>query len=195
MGRIARLGAGFWRWTTRGPKWHYIAGIIAPLVAMLTLLGSRKDRAGTPRVRRETRPWKVAAAVHLYAYKLTRGRLGGHLTPLQIQLLTTEGRKTHRERTTPLTYLRHGDSYVLVASNGGRDFPPIWYRNLQANPRAAIQIYGRKLQVVARTADDAEREELWQKVVSLWDGYVGYQLRTDRRIPLVILSPETIAGS
>ena len=78
---------------------------------------------------------------------------------------------------------------VLVASKGGHPKHPAWYHNLRANPDAAVQVGAERRAVHARVASEAERERLWPKAVATYSGYRGYQQRTDRQIPLVILEP------
>jgi len=104
-------------------------------------------------------------------------------------LLDHVGAKSGKRRTTPLAYLADGDRIVIVASKGGHPRHPAWYHNLRANPRTTVQVGRRKLDVDARVAGPEERERLWPRVVDLYEGYAGYQQRTDREIPLVILEP------
>ena len=93
------------------------------------------------------------------------------------------------KRTSPLSYIRDGDSYVIVASKGGYPQNPAWFHNLKANPETRVQLGTRKVPVTARVATDAERKRLWPKVVKAYSGYEGYQRRTERKIPLVVLEP------
>ncbi|HKH11862.1 MAG TPA: nitroreductase/quinone reductase family protein, partial [Rubrobacter sp.] len=87
---------------------------------------------------------KWATRVHSALYRATGGRVGGSLVGSPVLLLVTTGRKTGQRRTTPLLYLRDGDRYVTVASNGGAPKPPLWWLNLQANPEATVETGGRK---------------------------------------------------
>jgi deazaflavin-dependent oxidoreductase (nitroreductase family) len=130
---------------------------------------------------------QLASTAHSLAYTVTRGRVGGRLGRLPILLLTTIGNKTGKRRTTPLVYLRDGDDLVLVASNGGSDRSPSWFWNLRADNHAVVQINGAREPVVATIATKDERDRLWPEVVSLWPGYAGYQQKTKRLIPLVLL--------
>ncbi|WIM89824.1 nitroreductase family deazaflavin-dependent oxidoreductase [Candidatus Mycobacterium wuenschmannii] len=101
--------------------------------------------------------------------------------------LHTTGRKSGLSRSCYLTAPIHDDHrVVLVASKGGDDRNPDWYQNLQAHPDAEIVIHGRRHKVRARTADAAEKSELWPKIVAQYQGYAGYQRRTTRDIPVVI---------
>ncbi len=127
---------------------------------------------------------------HVFWYRLTGGRIGGRFGRLNMLLLTTTGRKSGRPWTTPLTYLADGDEMVLVASNGGSPGHPAWYLNLRSNPQVTVERLGRKMAVTARTATPEEKARLWPMVVAMYSGYAGYQRRTTRQIPLVILRPE-----
>jgi deazaflavin-dependent oxidoreductase (nitroreductase family) len=80
---------------------------------------------------------------------------------------------------------------VLVASKGGDDRNPDWYRNLQSHPDAELVIHGERHKIHARTADASEKAELWPKIVAAYKGYAGYQERTDREIPVVICELQT----
>jgi deazaflavin-dependent oxidoreductase (nitroreductase family) len=106
-------------------------------------------------------------------------------------LLTTQGRRSRKRRTTPLVYLRDGQNLVVIASYGGRDDHPGWFWNLESNHQAQVRIDGRSIAVVTRKASNKERARLWPLVLLLWPGYARYQERTRRTIPLVILSPNS----
>jgi deazaflavin-dependent oxidoreductase (nitroreductase family) len=109
-------------------------------------------------------------------------------------LLEHVGAKSGTERTTPLAYAVDGDDVVIVASKGGHPKHPAWFHNLMAHPDTAIQIGSERRPVRARVADTKERERLWPAVVAVYAGYEGYQQRTERQIPLVILEPRKPDG-
>lgn len=109
-------------------------------------------------------------------------------------LLTTTGRRSGRPHTTALTYLTEGAHYAVVASNGGAPHHPAWYHNLRAHPEAQIQVGPIAYRVHAREAIGAERERLWNRMVQLYAGYRGYQTRTTRQIPVVVLEPIRSGG-
>ena len=94
-----------------------------------------------------------------------------------------------RPHTTVLTYLTEDAHYAVVASNGGAPHHPAWYHNLRAHPEAQIQVGPIAYRVHAREAVGAERERLWNRMVQLYAGYRGYQTRTTRQIPVVVLEP------
>jgi deazaflavin-dependent oxidoreductase (nitroreductase family) len=104
-------------------------------------------------------------------------------------LLDHVGAKSGTVRTAPLAYLKDGDDYVIVASKGGHPRNPAWFHNLVAHPDTTVQVGSKRHAVNARVADPGERERLWPQIVDLYPGYRGYQERTDREIPLVILEP------
>ena len=104
---------------------------------------------------------RAMGRAHRAVYRLSGGRLLGRVAGMPVLMLTTTGRRTGRARTTPLTYFELGDEIAIVASNGGEDSPPRWWLNLQAEPRATIEIAGRSEQVTARAATAAEHAQLW----------------------------------
>ena len=126
---------------------------------------------------------------HVRRYQETDGEVGYIWNDATTLLLTTTGRKTGERRTTPLIFTRDGDDYLIVASMGGAPQHPQWYLNLQADPHAHIQVRAEHLDVTARTAADDDKPRLWAIVTEQWPNYDLYQSRTDRTIPLVVLSP------
>lgn len=115
--------------------------------------------------------------------------MGGQLLGFPMLLLTTTGRRSGHPHTTALTYLTEGPSYAVVASNGGAPRHPAWFLNLRAFPQAQIQVGPMVYRVQAREAMGAERERLWNRMVQLYAGYRGYQARTTRQIPVLVLEP------
>ena len=133
---------------------------------------------------------RVMSRLNTWAYRATGGRLGGtFLRGAPVLLMTVVGRKTGRRLTVPLLYLRDGERLVIVASKGGMDDHPLWYLNLLANPDVDVQISTDERPMRARVADDAERAELWPKLVAMYRDYADYQARTTRQIPVVVLTP------
>jgi deazaflavin-dependent oxidoreductase (nitroreductase family) len=126
---------------------------------------------------------------HVRAYRETGGETGYLWNGVPALLLTTTGRRTGRPRTSALIFARDGDDYLVVASMGGAPQHPSWYLNLQTNPSAEIQVKDDHLSVVARTASDDEKSRLWRIVCEQWPNYDAYQSRTDRVIPVVVLTP------
>jgi len=103
-------------------------------------------------------------------------------------LLTTVGRRSGRDLTMPLIFGRSGADYVIVASKGGAPAHPAWYFNLQANPEVRVQVKADKFQARARTAEGAERASLWKDMVRIYSPYELYQTKTQREIPVVVLT-------
>ncbi len=106
-------------------------------------------------------------------------------------LLTHRGARTGSGRTNPLAYFRDGDDYVVVASKGGAPTNPDWYHNLLAHPDATIEVGTDELAVTARPADEQERERLWAMITSANPAFAEYETKTERRIPVMILTPVT----
>jgi deazaflavin-dependent oxidoreductase (nitroreductase family) len=129
------------------------------------------------------------SAVHRVLYRASGGRVGGRIWGLSILLLTTTGRKSGRPRTTPLCFLPDGDSLVVVASNGGMDWFPAWSLNLLDQPRATVEVGRVRRDVVAHRALPDEQARLWAEITAIAPGYLKYQQRTSRVIPLVVLDP------
>jgi deazaflavin-dependent oxidoreductase (nitroreductase family) len=124
---------------------------------------------------------------HVERYQATDGEEGHDWEGTITLLLTTTGRRTGKERTTPLIYQPEGDAYLVVASNGGADEPPLWYVNLEANPEVQVQVWGDRFTARARTATPEEKPPLWRKMAAAWPDYDEYQKKTTRDIPVVIL--------
>ena len=135
---------------------------------------------------------RAVTLLHRAVLRASRGRVGWRLSGLPMLLLATRGRITGKRRVTPLGYIEDGDRLVLVASYGGDPRHPKWYRNLCAHPEVEVRRSGGAgggvEPMTARTATAEEKARLWPKVVVAYAGYQRYQERTDRDIPLVILT-------
>jgi deazaflavin-dependent oxidoreductase (nitroreductase family) len=132
---------------------------------------------------------RAATRLHSFVYRATNGKIGGRMLGSPVLLLITTGRKSGRERTVPLLYLRDGENLVIVGSNGGAATHPAWWLNLRANPEAIVEVGDQKLRVRAKKADPEEKERLWPKLVAMYPSYEDYRRRTDREIPVVLLKP------
>ena len=133
---------------------------------------------------------RVMSRLNTWIYRMTGGRVFGkwlHGEP--IILLTVRGRKSGRKLTVPLIHLRDGDRMIVVASKGGMDQHPLWYLNLVANPEVEVQSGSATHSMRAHTADETERAHYWPRVVALNADFSDYQARTQRQIPIVILTP------
>jgi deazaflavin-dependent oxidoreductase (nitroreductase family) len=122
-------------------------------------------------------------------YVATDGEEGHDWQGTQTLILTTTGRRSGLQRVHPLIYGRHGDDYLVVASKGGAPQHPDWYLNLEAHPEVEIQVKGDKFRAHARTARPEEKAELWSIMTKEWPDYDGYQEKTERVIPVVVLEP------
>jgi deazaflavin-dependent oxidoreductase (nitroreductase family) len=131
---------------------------------------------------------------HRVIRAVSGGRLlGDKVLGMDVVELHVVGRKSGERRSTMLTApVRDGDAVVLVASKGGDERDPEWYRNLVANPHVELTIHGTTLPYTARTASADEKAELWPRIVAASSDYGSYQRRTGRDIPVVICEP---AGS
>lgn len=125
---------------------------------------------------------------HTKVYRATRGVIGHRIPGLAPMLLLDHvGARSGARRTSPLLYVEDGPTLFIVASKGGYEKHPGWLHNLRAHPDTTVQIGARRQAVHAREATAAERARLWPKAVAAYSGYSGYQARTQREIPLVIL--------
>ncbi len=126
---------------------------------------------------------------HVDRYVATDGEEGyAWRNDASILILTTTGRKSGEERTNALIFGRHGDDYLVVGSKGGAPAPPSWYLNLVAHPEVHVQVKGDRFAAHARTATAEEKPELWKTMTAIWPDYDGYQQRTEREIPVVVLT-------
>ena len=128
----------------------------------------------------------VAKQIHRYVE--TDGREGHEWRGVPTLLLTTRGRKSGKLRRTALIYGKDGEErYLLVASKGGAPEHPSWYLNLTEHPEVEVQVGADKFAARARTADAQEKPRLWQVMASIWPDYDGYQKKTGRDIPVVVV--------
>ncbi|MEE6165742.1 MULTISPECIES: nitroreductase family deazaflavin-dependent oxidoreductase [unclassified Mycolicibacterium] len=130
---------------------------------------------------------KLMNLAHRFVLTVSGKRLLAHPFGMPLVELRTVGRKSGQPRSCFLTTPVHDSKrVVLVASKGGDDRHPDWYRNLQAHPDAELLINGERRKVHARTASPEEKAALWPKIVASYQGYANYQKRTTRDIPVVI---------
>lgn len=124
---------------------------------------------------------------HVKRYRETDGNEGHDWQGATVLILTTTGRKSGKQRSTPLIYGRDGDDYLVVASKGGAPDHPAWYLNLTDHPDVEVQVWGERFPAKGRTATSEEKQRLWQTMVERWPAYADYQRRTARDIPVVVL--------
>jgi deazaflavin-dependent oxidoreductase (nitroreductase family) len=133
---------------------------------------------------------KSMNTVHRGLMKVSGGKLGWTAGKMPVLELTTTGRKSGEQRSTMLTTpWQDGDKMAIVASAGGNDTHPAWYLNLEADPNVTVRTEDGTTSMTARTAAGDERTELWDEITSKYKNYSGYQSKTDREIPVVILEP------
>jgi deazaflavin-dependent oxidoreductase (nitroreductase family) len=125
---------------------------------------------------------------HVRVYRETAGEHGYNWRGTTILLLTTTGRRSGEERTTPLIHRTDDGRWVVVASKGGTPENPAWYENLVTNPEVTIQVKGEEIPVSATSAEGEERDRLWSLMAEVWPGYDDYQAKTERQIPIVVLT-------
>jgi deazaflavin-dependent oxidoreductase (nitroreductase family) len=125
---------------------------------------------------------------HVERYRETDGQEGHEWKGTTALLLTTTGRRSGEKRTLPLIYQPDGDRYVVVASKGGSKDHPGWYYNLVEDPDVEVQVLGDRFKARASTAEGDERERLWKLMTAAWPAYDEYQTKTDRQIPVVVLT-------
>lgn len=148
--------------------------------------GQPNSRPGTAIARMMQRG---VMGLHTLLYQVSGGIVGGRKFNSPVLLLTTTGRKTGKQRVTPLLYLPDGDTMVIVASNGGAAKDPVWWLNLQKQPVAKVQVGRRRLSVRSDQATPEQKTRLWNLLTKMYPSYSDYQQRTERPIPVIILTP------
>ena len=124
-------------------------------------------------------------------YHLTGERAfrGSADSPSGFLKLTSTGRKSGQPRTVHLLYIRDGSAYVVTASNGGKQSPPGWFFNVRSNPQVSMKVQDRQVNAVAEIAEADKQRELWARLLEIAPMYAGYEKKTSREIPMVILQP------
>lgn len=129
-----------------------------------------------------------ASQAHAWLVRRTGGRFGGRLVGAEILVLRTTGRRSGQPRDAPMFFLRHGDDFAVVASNGASKRSPAWWLNLQSEPDAEALLRGKTYSVTARPATAEEVAELWPQFVELYSGYAHYKSIATRELPMVVLA-------
>jgi deazaflavin-dependent oxidoreductase (nitroreductase family) len=138
--------------------------------------------------------FKAITKFHQVLFDLTKGKIAGRASGMPVVKLTTIGRKSGQPRSTMLaTPLEEGDNVVLVASYGGDDRDPMWFANLVANPDVDVVMSGSNRSMRARVAEGDERTRLWETLTAKHSNYAGYQRKTSRQIPVIVLEPRATA--
>ena len=110
--------------------------------------------------------------------------------PLPCLLLTTTGRKSGKKRTLPLLYGEADGGYIIVASKGGAPSHPAWYLNLDSNSDVEVQVASKVFKAEAETVSEENRDRYWDIMREIWPFYDDYQAKTERKIPVVFLTPK-----
>lgn len=131
---------------------------------------------------------------HTQVYEASDGRIGAWIGPPLVGqpalLLSVTGRKSGQTRTTPLVYFKDRGNYILVGSDGAARRDPQWWKNLKVNPQATVRVGRNKFPATASLATGAERARLWQIAIGINPVWAEYQTRTERVLPVVVLTPD-----
>ena len=128
-------------------------------------------------------------ADHVEKYESSGGTEGTENQGARVIILTTVGAKSGKIRKTPLMRVEADGRYAVVASLGGAPTHPVWYHNVKANPRVALQDGPDKKEYLAREVTGDEKAIWWRRAVEAWPDYANYQKKTDRQIPVFVLEP------
>lgn len=118
------------------------------------------------------------------------GQVGGPFEGKNLLLLHTKGAKSGKERVNPVAYVRDDGHYVVIASKGGAPTNPDWYYNILAHPRLNVEVGAETIPVQAKVAEEPDRTRLYNKMVEVMPGFDDYRRRTERKIPVIVLTPE-----
>ena len=136
---------------------------------------------------RRRRLWGRFTDLNVVLYRASGGRIGGRMDRAPVLLLHHVGRKSGRQRVTPLLYLPDGDDLAIVASMGGSPKHPAWYHNLMAAPQTEVEVGRERRRVRAEVAAPQDKARLWPRLVDAYPAFATYQQRTEREIPVVLL--------
>ena len=121
-------------------------------------------------------------------FRANQGRVGGQFEGAPLLLLHSIGARSGRERVNPMMYLAVGEEFAVFASKAGADTNPDWYHNLRAHPEARVEVGAEAFEVTARVLDVNEREPVWEEQKARYPGFADYETKTDRVIPVVMLT-------
>jgi deazaflavin-dependent oxidoreductase (nitroreductase family) len=123
-------------------------------------------------------------------FRANGGKVGGSFDGASLLLLHTTGAKSGKERVNPVMYQPVADRFAVFASKAGAPTNPAWYHNLLANPDTTIEVGTDTIAVTAREATGDERDRIWSKQKAEVAGFAEYEAKTDRQIPVVVLTPK-----
>jgi deazaflavin-dependent oxidoreductase (nitroreductase family) len=121
-------------------------------------------------------------------FRANEGVVGGYFENISLLLLHTTGAKSGEPRLNPVAYIQDGDRYVIIASKGGAPTNPAWYHNIVAHPEVNIEVGTEIIRARAEVVSEPERSELYAKMAAMYPGFAEYMRRTDRIIPVIVLS-------
>lgn len=123
------------------------------------------------------------------AYERSGGTAATTMRGKPVVILTTVGATSGKLRKIPLMRVEHDGEYAVVASQGGAPKHPLWYHNLTANPHVELQDGPVRQDMMARQVSGEERSLWWKRAAEAWPDYDSYQKKTDREIPVFVLTP------
>jgi deazaflavin-dependent oxidoreductase (nitroreductase family) len=126
-------------------------------------------------------------------FEASDGAKANTLRGVPIVVVTSVGAKSGKLRKNPVMRVEHDGEYAVVASKGGADQHPTWYYNLKQNPNVELQDGPERHDYIAHVAEGAERDAWWERAVAVWPDYANYQKKTDRQIPVFVLTPVSAA--
>jgi len=126
---------------------------------------------------------------NVWLYRRTGGRIGGRMGRAPVLLLHHVGRRSGKQRVTPVLFLADDERLVIVGSKGGAAKHPAWLANLMAHPETTVEVGSRRVRVRARMAGEAERTAYWPRLHDIYPSFRIYQGRTERELPVVVLEP------
>jgi deazaflavin-dependent oxidoreductase (nitroreductase family) len=121
-------------------------------------------------------------------FRANDGVVGGRFEGKTLLLLHTTGAKSGQEHINPVAYVRDGEKYVVIASKGGAPTNPDWYYNILAHPHLTVEVGTQTFQVDAKVTEEPERTRLYNKMVEMMPGFDDYRRKTERVIPVIVLT-------
>ena len=128
-------------------------------------------------------------AFNTFLIRASGGRIGSEMAGQTILILHTTGRNSGQPREVPISYFRDGENFFVIGSNWGRKKHADWYFNLKREPRASVELAGKKIPVLARDAEGDEYARMWQAAIKRRPAYQDYLKTAGRHIPIVVLQP------
>jgi len=129
------------------------------------------------------------ARTQVERFEASDGREANTLRGVPIVVVTSVGAKSGKLRKNPVMRVEHDGEYAVVASKGGADTHPMWYYNIAKNPHVELQDGAERRDYLAHLAEGPERDAWWERAVAVWPDYATYQTKTDRQIPVFVLTP------